>query len=236
VKLVGVVFVKLFASIGPAMLAALLHACAVHLAPPMDAVQVAVIEHESGSSSWAIGDNNAHPHRSYEPTSYSEAVTIATLLVQNDVAIGGRGIDLGIGQVNSHNLAAHGITIADVLHPCQNLSVSSSMLKNTFDSEYAAYAYLPEPVRTWTAIDATLEVYNSGDRYGAPQYARDVEKLLNGAFVRSTVAALRAPAAAPNQVWRFIGIGDPMPGSRDVAPRRETNPQAFVQNGEPHRQ
>lgn len=181
--------------ISPLMLAGLLQVCAV-TPPPLTSsqatllaqAQVGVTLIESGVDSWAIHDNNTG--QSYYPASYESAVAIDTLLIQNDEAIGGRGIDTGIGQVNSHNFAAHHLTPASALHPCDNLAVSSEMLSSTFAAELNRFRNYPEQYREYAALDATLQTYNSGSANGNPRYTRDVLTAMRGSYAYATLAAL----------------------------------------------
>jgi hypothetical protein len=121
--------------ISPALIAALLQTYAPAI-PTRTAA--AIISHESSGSSWAIGDNTAH--RSHEPHSFREAVTLA-----HDLITRGHNIDIGLGQVNSVHIGQHGVTVEAMLHPGSNLveaqAVYVGALALTHNERLAIAAY-----------------------------------------------------------------------------------------------
>lgn len=177
------------------------------------AAQAGVVEVESGGNAWAVGDNNASPHASYYPNSYQEAVSLANDLVARDIAIHGRGIDLGIAQINSHNLVQHHLTVESALRACSNLHASSEMLGSLYADEVSALAATPEPTRAWAALDRTLRAYNSGSSDGPMSYTISVESALQDSYVQQTLALLGEPSLQQEVTKRARRVFVPPPSS-----------------------
>jgi type IV secretion system protein VirB1 len=119
----------------------------------------AIVMVESGGNPYAIGDNTAR--RSYSPRSYQEALATAKTLIAQ-----GHSVDLGLGQVNSSNLAGYHTTAAAMLlYPgCENLIVASQILTNAY--RWAAATYQDQRQALFGAISA----YNSGSLYAGAHY------------------------------------------------------------------
>jgi type IV secretion system protein VirB1 len=121
---------------------------------------LAIVEHESSSHPYAIGDNTAH--HAYYPRRYDEAVRLASDLVERE-----HDIDLGYMQVNIGTVRATGLDVARALDPCTNLKLGSEILR----ADYA------RAERRWGpgqgALARALSAYNSGG-YERAQYARAV--------------------------------------------------------------
>ena len=101
------------------MIAAALLACAANVAP---VTLEAVVRVESGGNPLAVTVNHlAAPQQ--HPATLAEAVAIAQATIAR-----GYSVDLGLMQVNSRNLAALGISIAQVLDPCTNLKAGAAIL------------------------------------------------------------------------------------------------------------
>lgn len=170
-------------------LAALLHACAAPLPAPLDRAQVGVILVESGGDAWAMHDNNTK--RSYYPRTFDQAVALEQALIAGDEAIHGRGIDVGIAQVNSHNFAEYGLSPVRALHACDNIAASSKMLSGTYADEESSLAAAPRPLRDYLALDRTLQIYNSGRSSGDAGYTLNVESAAQSQYVARTLAFYR---------------------------------------------
>lgn len=131
----------------------LLLACAPAIHP---VTMSAVIRQESGGNPLAIHDNA--DGRSYAPRSKEEAVALAKRLVAD-----GRSVDLGLGQINSHNLPRLGMTVDQAFDPCASLRAAERILLEGWE-------------RTGN-LKGTLSVYNTGkpdsargEKYAAAVY------------------------------------------------------------------
>lgn len=183
--------------LAPLTLALAISRCTVAEPPLLRAAQVGVVDVESTGHAWAIHDDN--DGIGYYPTSYAAAVALATRLVAHDRAIHGRGVDLGIAQIDDANLTRYGLTIASALLACPNLHASSIMLTRIYGEEQAALANVPDPQRSWAALDRTLRVYNSGSAHGPIEYTVAVEAALEGHYVEEALADLGTlPPVAPD--------------------------------------
>jgi len=120
----------------------------------------AIVEHESSSQPYAIGDNTMR--RAYYPKRYGEAVRIASALAERD-----HDIDVGYMQVNIETIRAAGLDISTALDPCTNLRLGADVLRH----DYA------RAERRWgagqAALARALSAYNSGG-YERAEYARAV--------------------------------------------------------------
>jgi len=138
---------------------------------------MAVVQVESGFETLAIGVNGRRPMR-LTPTSRAQALQTA-----QDLIAGGANIDLGLGQINSRNLAWLGLSLSDAFDPCLNLAASARILSADYRRS-AAWSGDQQ-----TALRMALSLYNTGDvRRG----------LLNG-YVARVVGA--ANSATPD-LWR----------------------------------
>jgi len=159
---------------------------------PLDVAQIGAVLVESHTDAWAMHDDNTGA--SYYPQTFQTALKIEAELLASDHAIHGRGIDVGIAQINSRNFRAYGLTPARALHACDNLAVSSRMLSSVYDDELAALTVVPAPVRTFMALDRTLEIYNSGQPTGDPGYSRLVEMAAQSRYAQHVLAHYRTRA------------------------------------------
>lgn len=110
----------------------------------------AIVKTESGFKPLAIGVNGG-ARLARQPESKQEAVTTANWLIAN-----GYSIDLGLGQVNSANLAKTGLSVEDAFDPCKNISAAARILHGNF-----------KVARTkvqgdQAALLAALSAYNTG--------------------------------------------------------------------------
>lgn len=175
-------------------LATLLHVCAQPLPAPLDLAEIGVVSVESGTDAWAMHDNNTG--RSYYPKTFPAALRLEADLIASDEAIGGRGIDVGIAQIDSHNFKKYGLTQERALHACDNLEVSAQMLASTYDDELHALITLPYDVRQYAALDRTLQIYNSGQSTGDDRYTVAVETAAQSVYASAALAHYRAGASS----------------------------------------
>lgn len=119
-------------------------ALASECAPAVDPGTLeAVVRHESGFNPVSVNVNRARLSRT--PSSLAEAVDVARR------AIGmGLSVDMGLGQINSRNLAALGLTVEQVFEPCRNLWAAQTILVGCY-------------LRAGRRLDAALSCYNAGD-------------------------------------------------------------------------
>ena len=170
---------------------ALSHRCAPGIALEALVPQVLV---ESHFSELAIGINNGPIVRA---RSVPDAIDISTRYIR-----AGYSVDLGLAQINSHNLRRLGLTVEQAFDPCTSLRAAEVVLTENYNAVSDG--------RTQTdAIEATWSLYNSGSpsRGMRNGYVRKVwtaaatlvpqmQAMLNGdqALV---FAAADAPAPAP---------------------------------------
>lgn len=121
--------------------------CAPAVAPE---TLLAVAAAESGFDALAVAVNG-RPRRVYHPASLSAAGQLATRLVRQ-----GLSVDLGLGQINSRNLARLGLSPAEALDPCRNLAASAQILSLGF--QRAATREAPQ-----AALATAFSLYNTGD-------------------------------------------------------------------------
>lgn len=131
------------------MIAAALLACAANIAP---ATLDAVIAVESGGDPLAIFDNTTR--RIWHPHDQDEAIARARRLIA-----AGHVIDLGLMQVDSVNLPALGLSVAQVFDPCTNIRAGGEIL--TRDYAYAVRLLGPGQA----ALKIALSLYNTGDAH-----------------------------------------------------------------------
>lgn len=121
--------------------------CAPNVAPGTIA---AIVQTESQGFEWALNVNGLG--RKIVPTSREQAVALARHYV-------GRGysVDLGLGQINSRNMKALGLTWDNVFDPCTNIAAAGAVLSGNYHSVRAGL----HPQR---ALRIALSMYNTGSR------------------------------------------------------------------------
>lgn len=137
----------------------------------------AIIKTESAFRPLAIGVNGGFK-LARQPETKAEAVATAKWLIAS-----GYNIDLGLGQVNSSNLAKTGLTVEDAFEPCKNVAAAAKILHWNYQ---AATRRIPGEQ---AALHAALSAYNTGSfsRGFANGY---VQKVLNNSRSASAVPAL----------------------------------------------
>ena len=91
-------------------------------APAVDPVTMAaVVKQESGGQPWVLNNNTTRKSVTFE----SKAAAVATAVA----AVGrGESVDMGLAQINSKNLPALGLSVAQVFDPCTNVAAGASIL------------------------------------------------------------------------------------------------------------
>ncbi|WP_235424026.1 lytic transglycosylase domain-containing protein [Citrobacter koseri] len=137
-----------------------------------------VIAVESGGNPLAININGLSRYKSPHPTTRADAIATA----QHWIKLG-YSVDMGLMQVNSHNLAAYGTTVADMFTPCTNIRTGSRILYNAYQS-----ARSKEP-RPSMAVQYALSMYNTGS----------MERGFRNGYVQKYVStALQLPFSRPS--------------------------------------
>jgi type IV secretion system protein VirB1 len=121
--------------------------CAPSVAPQ---TLLAVVRVESGFDPLAIGVNG--PQRTQlHPATAAEARATAERLISQ-----GLSVDLGLGQINSKNLSALGLSVSGAFDACSNLEASGRVLQ-------AAYASTSGGAQGQNlAVLKALSIYNTG--------------------------------------------------------------------------
>jgi len=163
---------------------ALMEQCAPAIAP---VTMAAVVQQESGGNPLALHDNTTG--RSYRPASLAETAQLA-----RDLIAQGHSVDIGLAQINSRNLSSLGMTVDQVLQPCENLR--------------AAQAVLLDGWRRSGDLRSTLSAYNTGRldspvglQYGASVYGK---------------AGVTVPAIPGGQMAPWATVGAALPPVRPV--------------------
>lgn len=122
--------------------------CAPTVAPE---TLLAVARTESANNPFAIGVNKG-ARLSRQPASKAEAVRVARSLLQS-----GANFDLGLGQINSKNLAWLGLSVEDAFDPCRNMAASAKVLELGYRAGARRTSSPQEALRI------ALSMYNTGD-------------------------------------------------------------------------
>lgn len=126
---------------------ALAQQCAPDVAP---ATLAAIVKTESAFDPNSIGVNGGR-RLVRQPANKAEAIVTAKWLLDN-----GYNIDLGLGQVNSSNLARVNLSVEDAFDPCKNLAASAAILTANYRS-----AKRTEP-NDQRALHVAFSMYNTG--------------------------------------------------------------------------
>ncbi|MBI0539095.1 conjugal transfer protein [Roseomonas sp. KE2513] len=126
----------------------------------------AVVRTESGFQPFVLGVNGPGGGAVLAETREAAAALATDLIVRQ-----GRSVDLGLMQVNSGNLRALGLTVAEVLDPCTNLAAGARILREGYTT---ASRGEPDPQR---ALRVAFSRYNTGhpERGFANGYVRRVQ-------------------------------------------------------------
>ncbi|HEX5263922.1 MAG TPA: lytic transglycosylase domain-containing protein [Phenylobacterium sp.] len=180
----------------------LAEACAPSVAP---ATLLAISKVESGFDPLVIGVNGPAPRRLSFKSPSGAAAAARQLIAE------GASVDLGLGQINSRNLAGLGLSVEAAFDPCRNLTAAAQVLVGGYLRTAHAVGQEQDSLRT------ALSYYNTGrpDRGFANGY---VTKVL--AAAGRIVPALAAPNIQPaparprtsgaHPAWAVFG-GGPAP-------------------------
>lgn len=122
--------------------------CAPSVAP---ATIAAIVQTESRGFELAIGVNGL-ARQPAPATSVAQAVQTARSYVDK-----GYSVDLGLGQINSRNMKALGLTWDNVFDPCTNIAAAGVVLSGNYRSVRAGL----HPQR---ALRIALSMYNTGSQ------------------------------------------------------------------------
>ena len=122
--------------------------CAPNVAP---ATIAAIVQTESRGNELAIGVNGLGS-KVAQPTSVAQAIEVARFYVAK-----GYSVDLGLGQINSRNMKALGLTWDTVFEPCTNIAAAGAVISGNYHSVRAGL----HPQR---ALRIALSMYNTGSR------------------------------------------------------------------------
>jgi type IV secretion system protein VirB1 len=122
--------------------------CAPNVAP---ATIAAIVQTESRGNELAIGVNGLGS-KVAQPTSVAQAIEVARFYVAK-----GYSVDLGLGQINSRNMKALGLTWDTVFEPCTNIASAGAVISGNYHSVRAGL----HPQR---ALRIALSMYNTGSQ------------------------------------------------------------------------
>jgi type IV secretion system protein VirB1 len=173
--------------LAPIALYALLTSCAPNVEYP---TMASIAQVESGRNPYAVGDNTTG--QSYSPRSYGEAVALATSLIRE-----GHNVDMGVVQVNSQHLATYGLTVAQLMAPCENAHIGGLILGDA----YARAAQVFGPGRL--ALAHAISAYNTGSLYAGGAYVRKViDAAIELGFLRNQPPVPKAVASSATRPVR----------------------------------
>jgi len=130
-------------------------------APEVHPITIAaIVRVESGGNPLALHDNTTG--RSYKARDRSDATRILQLLLSR-----GHSVDAGLMQINSRNFKRVAVDSNTVFDACQNVRAGGSILTDAWVQSTGHY-------KGQAALFHAVEVYNSGNLDGAPEYARAV--------------------------------------------------------------
>ena len=137
----------------------------------------AVAKVESGFNPLAIGVIGARLVR--QPADKAEAIATAQALEK-----AGYNFDVGIGQVNRHNLSRYGLSYEAAFDACSNLRVAALILTDCYARAKPQYA------SEQRALDAALSCYCSGN------FQTGLRAQIEGqlSYVAKVVSPIRPPS------------------------------------------
>jgi type IV secretion system protein VirB1 len=151
----------------------------------------AVVMQESRGYQFAIGINGG-ARLPRQPLNEAEAIATARWLLRN-----GYNFDAGLGQINSKNFGALGLSPDTLFEPCTNLKSAASILSQCYAKSLKSYG-------GQSAIHGALSCYNTGNlrrgfangyvRKVVGQVSLPVPALLGSAVPRSAPAPSRRVA------------------------------------------
>ena len=166
--------------------------CAPWVAPQ---TMAAIVKTESQFNPLAI-NINAGARLERQPQSKQEAAVTAKWLIANNY-----NIDMGLGQVNSVNLAKTKLSVEEAFDPCKNLAAAATILQWNYTS---ASKRIPDEQ---AALQAAISAYNTGSftKGFANGY---VQKVMNNAQLALEAGQVNSAVIAPIKV---INVAKPKP-------------------------
>lgn len=122
--------------------------CAPGVAP---ATIAAVVQTESQGSELAINVNGLG-RKIAQPTSVAQAIEVGRAYVAQ-----GYSVDLGLGQINSRNMKALGLTWETVFDPCTNVAAAGAVIAGN-------YHKVSPGLHPQRALRIALSMYNTGSQ------------------------------------------------------------------------
>jgi type IV secretion system protein VirB1 len=165
--------------------------CAPWVAPQTLA---AIVKTESRFKPFAININGGSKLER-QPANKEEAVATAKWLIEHRY-----NIDLGLGQINSVNLAKTNLGVEDAFDPCKNLAASATILRWNYESASQRVSGDEQ-----VALKAAISAYNTGS------YTRGfsngyVQKVVNNAGASKQPAANIAEVTTIQPI-KLVNIG-----------------------------
>jgi type IV secretion system protein VirB1 len=164
--------------------------CAPNVAP---ATIAAIVQTESRGNELAIGVNGL-ARQPAPASSVAQAVQTARYYV-------GRGysVDLGLGQINSRNMKALGLTWDTVFEPCTNIAAAGAVISGNYRS-------VREGLHPQRALRIALSMYNTGSQSRGFSNGY-VGRVVGNAGISDGIQPVAVRVAA------FSGSNDPSPAS-----------------------
>jgi type IV secretion system protein VirB1 len=150
-------------------LSTVMHQCAPSVAP---AVLEAIIRTESSFDPLALHINGKVRLRS-PPKSATQAATWSSWLIGQ-----GYSVDMGLMQINSHNLGALNLTPEGAFDPCRNVRAGADLLK----AQYARARQAGSP--SSTALLQAISAYNTGNFHGGFSNGYVEKVMMNNSHAR----------------------------------------------------
>lgn len=187
--------------------------CAPNVAP---ATIAAIVQTESRGNELAIGVNGLGRSVA-QPTSVAQAIQVARFYVAK-----GYSVDLGLGQINSRNMKALGLTWDTVFEPCTNIAAAGAVISGNYRS-------VREGLHPQRALRIALSMYNTGSQsrgftngyvgrvVGNAGFADGIQPVAVkvAAFSGSTDSS---PASAAAQLAELVAENTSASGQRQAAP------------------
>lgn len=131
-----------------------------------------LVRQESRLNPYAININGGKK-LAHQPVNAAEAIATAQGLLDQ-----GYNIDVGLGQINSNNFRALGVSLATLFEPCSNLQAAARMLQDCYERGVAAVGAAGQD-----ALHAALSCYNTGS----------LSKGIRNEYVRAVLAQAKLP-------------------------------------------
>jgi type IV secretion system protein VirB1 len=163
------------------VLIALAHQCAPGVAPE---AMLSIVTVESHGDPLAINVNRVGRLHAENP---QDAVALATHWIA-----AGYSVDLGLAQINSHNLVPTGLSIEAAFDPCRNISAGAQILQEN-------YSLASRGATGFDAISRTFSLYNTGNMSGgfANSYVARVWRAAEDVVPQIEAAGSLDPAISP---------------------------------------